>query len=238
MIPVSDPDPEAGDIGFAATPKSGVIGLVNTELTDSIGGGPALIVRFPRAQIAVGTIVVTALILGLPWLIVPFMDVTPGLPPWALSLATVLVLALSLGWILVPLLITAVRGGDFALTQTGVLIHTGLSSVYIPWGAISSASTGTTSMAVLFTSPGGAGRGAGYPVLRLSLRGKHRIPGWPWPSAMTPVLLGSSRRRLRVPAWWLQPAQISSIATIMRYLVSHPDERPRIGRTDPGEWLQ
>ena len=105
-----------------------------------------------------------------------------------MSLAVVLVEALLFGWYLVLLLITAVGGGFFGLTPTGVLIDTGLSSVHFPWTAIS----GTSEDAL-------EGKYRSYPVLRLSIFGDYRVPGWPWPAALSPVLLGSSRRKLAHP---------------------------------------
>lgn len=201
-------------------------GMINVEVTDQAGGRRVLMVRFPRAKLAIGTGVVTAIVLGLPWLIVPFLNAGEGWLPWAMALAIVLVLALLFGWFLVLLLITAVRGGYLALTQTGVLIQTGLSSVLIPWTAISGTSADTD---------GTKGRN---PVLRLSLRSDYKVPGWPWPAALSPVLLGSSRRKLRILVWWFQPVPLDRMVAVVRHLASHPEERPRIGSADPDEWLQ
>lgn len=211
--------------------------MINAEVTYQTGAQRVLMVRFPRAKIAVGTGVVTVLVLGLPWLIVPFSNDASGLPDPAISLAVVLVLALCFGWLLVPLWITAARGGYLALAPTGVLIQTGLSSVHIPWTAISGASADTTAMAVVFTTPSRAGSNAEYPLLRVSIRRDYDVPGWPWPAALSPVLLGSSRRKLRIPTWWLQPMPPDRMVAIIRYLVSHPEERPRIGTAAPEEWL-
>jgi hypothetical protein len=201
-------------------------GMINVEVTDQAGGRRVLMVRFPRTKLAIGTGVVTAIVLGLPWLNVPFLNAGEGWLPWAMALAIVLVLALLFGWFLVLLLITAVRGGYLALTQTGVLIKTGLSSVLIPWTAISGTSADTD------------GTKARNPVLRLSLRSDYKVPGWPWPAALSPVLLGSSRRKLRILAWWFQPVPLDRMVAVVRYLASHPEERPRIGSADPDEWLQ
>jgi len=121
-------------------------------------------------------------------------------------------------------LITAVRGGFLALTQSGVLIQTGLSSVLIPWAAIRAASADTDESSNL--------------ILRLSLRSDYRVPGWPWPTALSPVLIGSSRRKLRIFAWWFQPVPLDRMVAIVGYLARHPEERPRIGSADPDEWLQ
>jgi len=197
------------------------MGMVNVEVTDDGGSHRVLMARFPRTKVALGSALVAFLILGLPWLIAPV---------WAISLATVIVLAVALGWILVPLLITAVRGGYFALMPTGVLIQTGLNSVLIPWGAIESVAADTTTMAVVFTTPGASNQ---YPLLRLRLRSDHGVAGWPWPAALSPVLLGSSRRSVRIPAWWIQPVPVDSIVALIRFLLSHPGERERIGNTDP-----
>ena len=206
--------------------ESWITGMINVEVTDQTGARRMLMVRFPRAKIAIGTGVVTVIAFGLPWLLVPFRNES-GLPDWAMSLAVVLVEALLFGWYLVLLLITAVRGGFFGLTPTGVLIDTGLSSVHFPWTAIS----GTSEDAL-------EGKYRSYPVLRLSIRGDYRVPGWPWPAALSPVLLGSSRRKLRILAWWFQPVPIDRMVTIVRYLASHPEKRPRIGHADPDEWFQ
>lgn len=220
----SGSDSETGDVGFASLPKTRGAGMINVEVTDEAGTRRVLMVRFPRAKAAIGTAAVTVGIFGLPWLIVPLLDTKSGLPDWALSLVIVLVLALLFGWYLVLLLITAVRGGFLALTQTGVLIQTGLSSVLIPWTAIQGVVADTD------------GSKARNPVLRLSLRGNHNVPGWPWPAALSPVLLGSSRRRLRILAWWFQPVPIHWVLALVRYLVRHPEERPRIGIADPELW--
>ena len=56
------------------------------------------------------------------------------------------------------------------------------------------------------------------------------------PAALSPVLLGSSRRRLRILAWWFGPVPIDRMVAIIRYLVRHPEERPRIGTVDPDVW--
>ena len=117
--------------------------MIDVEVTDQAGACRVLMVRFPRAKTAIWTGVVTLAILGLPWLIAPFLNNESGPPDWAMSLTVVLVLALLSGWFLVLLLITAVRGGFLALTQTGVLIQTGLGSVLIPWTAISGTSADT-----------------------------------------------------------------------------------------------
>jgi hypothetical protein len=198
--------------------------MLNREVTDEGGASRALVVRFPRAKAAIGTGAVTVGIFGLPWLIVPFVDNRSGLPDWAMSLAIVLVSVALFGWYLVLLCITAMRGGFLALTQTGVLIETGLSSVLIPWTAISGASADTD------------GTRTRNPVLRLSLRGNHHLPGWPWPAALSPVLLGSSRSRVRILAWWFGPVPVERMVAIIRFLVRHPEERPRIGTVDPDVW--
>jgi len=197
-------------------------GMVNVEVTDQAGTRRGLMVRFPRAKAAIGTGMVTVIVFGLPWLILPFYPAGEWWWPWAI----VLVLALLFGWYLVQLLITAVRGGFLALTQTGVLIQTGLSLVLIPWTAISGTSADTD------------GTKARNPVLRLSLRSDDKVPGWPWPAALSPVLLGSSRRKLRILAWWFQPVALDRMVATVRYLARHPEERPRIGSADPHEWLQ
>lgn len=194
-------------------------GMVNVEVTDQAGTRRVLMVRFPRAKTAIGTGVVTVIVFGLPWLLLPFYNA-------GVVVAAVLVLALAFGWFLVLLVITAVRDGFLALTQTGVLIQTGLSSVLIPWTAISG------------TSADIDGAKARNPVLRLSLRGDYKLPGWPWPVALHPVLFGSSRRKLHILAWWLQPVPLDRMVAIVRYLASHPEVRPRIGSADPDEWLQ
>jgi hypothetical protein len=198
--------------------------MIKDEVADEAGTRRMLKVPFPRAKAAIGTAAVTAGIFGLPWLIVPLVDNKSGLPDWAMSLVIVLVCAVLFGWYLVLLLITAVRGGYLALTQTGVLIQTGLSSVLIPWTVIEG---------VVADSDGTK---ANNPVLRLSLRGDRKVPGWPWPTALSPVLLGSSRRRLRILAWWFGPVPIDRMVAIIRYLVRHPEERPRIGNVDPDVW--
>ncbi|MBA3687976.1 MAG: hypothetical protein H0W81_04000 [Chloroflexi bacterium] len=143
--------------------------MINVEVTEQAGARRVLMVRFPRAKIAIGTGMVTVIVFGLPWLAVPFMNPGQGRwPGWALSLAVVLALALLFGWYLVLLLITAVRGGFFGLTPTSVLIDTGLSSVHIPWTAISGTSEDTLE-----------GKHRSYPVLRLSLRRDYRVPAGP-----------------------------------------------------------
>ena len=144
-----------------------------------------------------------------------------------MSLAVVLVLALAFGWILVPSFILGVRGGYLALMSTGVLIQTGLGSVLIPWAAIQSVAADGT------TTPGAANQ---YPRLHLRLRSDRNVPGWPWPAALSPVLLGSSRRNVRIPVWWIQPVPLSWIVALVDFLLSHPDERQRIGNADPEEW--
>lgn len=192
-------------------------GMIDVEVTDQAGARRVLMVRFPRVKTAIGTGVATLIVFGLPWLLLPFYDA-------GVVVATVLVLALLFGWFLVSLSITAVRGGFLALTQTGVLIQTGLSSVLIPWTAISGTSADIDA--------------AGSPVLRLSLRGDYKVPGWPWPAALDLVFFGSSRRKLRILAWWFQPVPLDRMVAIVRHLASHPEERPRIGSTDPDEWLQ
>lgn len=194
-------------------------GMIAVEVTDQAGAHQVLMVRFPRAKTAIGTGAVTLIVLGLPWLLLPFYDA-------GVVVAAVLVLALLFGWFLVSLSVTAVRGGFLALTPTGVLIQTGLSSVLIPWTAISGASADID------------GTQARNPVLRLSLRGDYKVPGWPWPAVLHPVFLGSSRRKLRILAWWFQPVPVARMVAIVRYLASHPEERPRIGSADPDEWLQ
>ena len=206
-------------------------GMVNVEVTDQAGTRRVLMVRFPRAKAAIGTGMVTVIVFGLPWLILPFYPAGEWWWPWAI----VLVLALLFGWYLVQLLITAVRGGFLALTQTGVLIQTGLSLVLIPWTAISGTSADTD------------GTKARNPVLRLSLRSDDKVPGWPWPAALSPVLLGSSRRKLRILAcgssrwrstgWWLPSATSPAIpksarGSAARTLTSGSrPRRPRAGVT-------
>ena len=221
----SDGDTETGDVGFAALPQRRGAGMLNIEVTGRAGARRMLVVRFPRAKTAIGTGAVAAVIFGLPWLIVPFLGNESGLPGWAGSLALVLILALLFGWYLVLLLITAIRGGFLALTQTGVLVQTGLSSVLIPWTAISGVSTDTVES-----------KNASYPVLRVSIRGDYNVPGWPWPAALSPVLLGSSKRQLRILAWWFQPVPLVRLVADIRYLASHPEERPKIGSADPDEF--
>lgn len=201
-------------------------GLINVELTDQAGVRRVLMVRFPRAKTAIWTGVVSVLVFGLPWLFASLNNKPSSLPQWAIGLVAGLVLALVFGWFLVLLLITAVRGGFLALTQTGVLIHTGLSSVLIPWTAIRTVSADTDES-----------QGVSNPFLRMTLRGDYKVPGWPWPSALSPVLIGSSRRKLRILGWWFQPVPVDQMVAIIGYLASHPEERPRIGRADPGEWL-
>ena len=198
--------------------------MINVEVTDQSGARRVLMVRFPRARTAIWTGVATVIIFGGPWLWALLFH-----PAWGLWLpgAIVLVNALLWGWLLIPLLITAARGGFLALTQTGVLIQTGLSSVLIPWTAIRAASADTVKT-----------RHYSNPVLRLSLRSDYNVPGWPWPAALSPVLIGSSRRKLQIYAWWFPQVPIDRMVAIVGYLVRHPEERPRIGSADPDEWLQ
>lgn len=221
----SDAGPEPSDVGFAAIADNRMTGMRNVEVTDPSGVSRVLMVRFPRLRIAIGTIAVTVIILGLPWLIVPFMGTESGAPVWVISLATVIVLVLVFGWVLVPSLITAIRGGYLALTPTGIRIETGLWLLQIPWTAISRVA-----------ADDGQGR-ATYPLLRLTLPSDFEVWGWPWPIALTPMLLGSSRRKLQIPAWWFQPVSLASMVALIRYLADHPGERPRIGTADPAEWL-
>jgi len=229
----STPDRASGDVGFAAPSAMSSAGMFNVDVNGEAGAHRVLMVRFPRAKVALGSGLITLIILGLPWLIVPFFKNDSGLPGWAVSLTVVIVLALAFGWILVPLLITAVRGGYVALTPTGVLMKTGLNSVLVPWGAIESVAADTTTMAVVFTTPGATNE---YALLRLRLRSEEHVAGWPWPAALSPVLLGSSRRTLRIPAWWIQPVQLNWIVALLGFLVSHPEEREKIGNADPGRW--
>lgn len=198
--------------------------MINDEVTDEAGTRRVLMVRFPRAKAAIGTAAVSVGIFVLPWLIVPWIENESGLSDRTMALVIVLVSALLFGWYLVLLAITAVRGGFLALTQAGLLIQTGLSSVLIPWTAIEGVVADTD------------GTKARNPVLRLSLRGDRKMPGWPWPAALAPVLLGSSRRRLRILAWWFGPVPLDRMVAIIRYLVRHPEERPRIGIVDPDVW--
>jgi hypothetical protein len=198
--------------------------MINDEVTDEAGTRRVLMLRFPRAKAAIGTAAVSVGIFVLPWLIVPSIDNESGLSDRTMALVVVLVSALLFGWYLVLLAITAVRGGFLALTEPGVLIQTGLSSVLIPWTAIEGVVADTDATK------------ANNPVLRLSLRGDRRMAGWPWPAALSPVLLGSSRRRLRILAWWFGPVPIDRMVAIIRYLIRHPEERPRIGTMDPNEW--
>jgi uncharacterized membrane protein YccF (DUF307 family) len=198
--------------------------MINGEVIDETGSRRVLMVPFPRAKVAIGTAALAVVIFGLPWLIVPFVDSESGLSDGAIGLVVVLVSALLFGWYLVLLLITAVRGGFFALTEIGVLIQTGLSSVLIPWTAIDSVGADTD------------GTKARNPVLRVSLRGHRKVPGWPWPAALSPVLLGSSARRLRILGWWFQPVPVRRMVALVGFLVRHPEERPRIGTVDPEVW--
>lgn len=231
----SPPENESGDVGFAIPSKLRPDGMVNVEITDDAGTRRALMVRFPRTQVALGSGLVTVLLLGLPWLIVPLMGNDTGLPDWSVSLAVVLVLGIAFGWILVPLLLAAVRGGYLALMPAGVLIQNGLNSVLIPWAAIQSVAADTTAMAAVFTSPDPHQK-ARYPVMRLKLRSGRSVPGWPWPAALSSALLGSSRRTVQIPAWWLQPVPLNWLVALVSYLMSHPEERKRIGNTDPERW--
>jgi hypothetical protein len=209
--------------------------MVNVEISDETGTHRVLMARFPRTKVAIGTMLISVLVLGLPWLIVPLSRNDSGLSPWVLSLAVVLVGALVFGWFLVPLFMIALRGGYLALAPMGVLIRHGLGSVLIPWAAIESVAADTTGMAVVFTSPG-ADQSAGYPVLRVRLRTDLKVPGWPWPAVLSSALLGSSRRALRIPAWWLQPVPLDWLVALLRFLLTHPDERQRLGDVDPGVW--
>jgi hypothetical protein len=195
--------------------------MTNIEVAGQADAPRALLVRFPRARLAIWTSVATVVIFGLPWLIRPFYeDGEEWWWPWVI----VLVLALVFGWYLALLLITAVRGGYLALTQKGVFIQSGLSSVLIPWTAIRTASADTDESSNL--------------ILRLSLRGDYKVPGWPWPAALSPVLLGSSRRKLRMFAWWFRPVPLDRMVATVGYFASHPGERPRIGSAGPGGWLE
>ncbi len=213
----SDTETETGDVGFAALPERWGAGTINVEVTDQAGARRVLMVRFPRAK-AIHGVVTMVLILGLPFLLMGY------------DLDTFLFVALFFGWYLVLLLITAVRGAFLALTQTGVLIQTGLGSVLVPWTAISGASADTI---WLYKH-----KYRSYPGLRLSIRGDYRVPGWPWPAALSPVLLGSSRRKLHIVAWWFEPVPLDRMVMMVRYFASHPEERQRIGSADPDEWLQ
>jgi hypothetical protein len=195
--------------------------MINVEVTDQAGARRVLIVRFSRAKTAFLTGVLTVIVFGLPWLIVRFSSAGERRSPWEFTL----LFALVFGWYLVLLSITAVRGGFMALTQTGVLIQTGLSSVLIPWAAINAASADMEKY-------------RRYPLLRLSLRTDYNVPGWPWPAALAPVLFGSSSRSLEILAWWFQPVPLDRMVAIVGYLASHPEERPRVGSADPDEWLQ
>jgi hypothetical protein len=192
----------------------------NVEVTDRAGVHHVLMARFPRAKVAIWTGVVIVVILGLSWLIPWYYNLREWWWPWVVVLAN----ALIFGWYLALLLITAVRGGSFALTPTGVLIQTGLSSVLIPWTAVRAASEDTDE--------------SSNRLLRLSVRGDYKVPGWPWPAALSPVLIGSSKRKLCILAWWFQPVPLDWMVAIIGYLVTHPEARPGIGRTDPDEWLQ
>lgn len=218
------PGNESGGVGFAAPYGTWRSGMVNVEISDEAGPQRVLMARFPRTKVALGSGLGIVVILGLPWLIVPFVNIGHEFPAWALSLAAVLVLVLVFGWILVPSLMIAVRGGYLALTPTGVLIDQGLSSVLIPWAAIKSAGADTSAM------------DARYPVLRLGLRSDRMVPGWPWLAVLSPALLGSSRRTLRIPAWWLQPVPLDWLVALVRFLLAHPGERQRIGDVDPDAW--
>ena len=197
--------------------------MINVEIADP-PVGRAIMVRFPRAKLAAGTIAVFIGIFGLPWLVVPFIGNESGLSDLTVSVAIVLVLALLFGWYLILLMITALRGGFLALAQEGVLIQPGLSSVLIPWTAVKGVSIGDD------------GTRARNPVLRVQLRAGIDLPGWPWPIALQPTLLGSSRHELKVLGWWFQPVSADRLAAIIRFLVRHPDERRRIGSVDPDVW--
>lgn len=198
-------------------------GLINVEVSDQTGVRRMLMVRFPRAKLAFWTVVAIVLIFGLPWLIRPFYNYGElWWFPWVLDF----VLAVLFGWLLVGMVIVAVRGGYLALTQSGVLIQTGLSSVLIPWSEIKTAAAGKVKV-----------RHNSNPVLRLSLRSDDAVQGWSWHAALSPVLGGSSRRNLQIYAWWFQPVPVDRIVAIVRYLASHPEEHPRIGSADPDEWL-
>ena len=183
--------------------ESWITGMINVEVTDQTGARRMLMVRFPRAKIAIGTGVVTVIAFGLPWLLVPFRNES-GLPDWAMSLAVVLVEALLFGWYLVLLLITAVGGGFFGLTPTGVLIDTGLSSVHFPWTAIS----GTSEDAL-------EGKSAHIPFCACPSLATTECPAGPGLPPCRPFSWAPRGANWRILAWWFQPVPIDRMVTIV-----------------------
>lgn len=211
----------------AAASKTRGVGMVNVEITDAAGTRRVLLARFPRrAKIAIGTAVVTVIVFGLPLLLLLGLPLTPEYDFLEVA-AVILVLAIAFGWYLVLLLITAWRGGFLALTETGVLVETGLSSVLIPWADIKAVEADVDRH-----------RQYSNPVLRLSIRRGAHLSGWPWPAAISPVLIGSWGRSLRILGWWFQPVPLDAMVSMIRYLASHPDERRSIGIADPDAWIQ
>ena len=219
----SDPAREAE----AAARKTRGAGMTNVEITDATGTRRVLMARFPRrAKIATGTAVVTVIVLGLPLLFLLGLPLTPEYDSLEVA-AAIVVLAIAFGWYFVLLFITAWRGGFLALTETGVLVETGLSSVLIPWADIKAVQADVEWQ-----------RQYSNPVLRLSIRRGAHVSGWPWPAAISPVLFGSWGRNLRILAWWFQPVPLDAMVSTIRYLASHPDERDSIGIAEPDAWIQ
>jgi hypothetical protein len=193
----------------------------NVEIEDTAGTRRLLMVRFPRVKSAVWAAVISIVTVGAAVLALISSRAEDG----AAIAAGLIAFVVFIGVYIVQILIIAVRGGFFALTPTGLLVNTGLTSVFVPWTAIGSAAADVLDSR------------SRSPVLRVLLKGGSSVPGWPWTTTFLVVLFGSSRSDVRIMAWWFQPVPLDRIVETIRHLVSHPEDRARIGRADPESWL-
>jgi len=191
------------------------------EIEDTAGMRRVLMVRFPRVKSAVWAAVISIVTVGATVLALIPSRAEDG----AAIAAGLIAFVVFVGVYVVQILIIAVRGGFFAVTPTGLLVNTGLTSIFVPWTAI-----GTAAADVLDSR-------SRSPVLRVLLKDGSSVPGWPWTTTFLVVLFGSSRSDLRIMAWWFQPVPLDRIVETIRHLVSHPQDRASVGRADPEAWL-